>query len=78
MKRKIYEGRRGTSRVSAENIIPPDAEKLAFETRSYEFYVHRIHDRVTIYLHTTDYHPGILSIPLEKLFEFIRYIKDSS
>ena len=77
MKRTIFEGGRGASRVSAENIIPPDAEKIAFETRSYEFYVHRIPDRITIYLHTTDYHPGILSIPLEKLLEFIRYIKGS-
>lgn len=77
MKRVIHEGRRGASRVSAENIIPSDAQKISFETRSYEFYVHRIRDRVTIYVQTTDYHPGILSIPLEKLVEFIRYIRVS-
>jgi len=34
MKRFIYEGARGASRISAENIIPPDAEKITFETRS--------------------------------------------
>ena len=77
MKRVIFEGGRGASRVSAENIIPPDAEKLSFETRSYEFYIHRTHGHVTIYIQTTDYHPGILSIPIEKLIEFIQYIQIS-
>jgi hypothetical protein len=75
MKRVIFEGGRGASRVSAENIIPPDAEKIPFQTRSYEFYVHRIHGRVTIYIVTTDYHPGILSVPVEKLIEFMQYVQ---
>ena len=75
MKRAIYEGGHGASRVSAENIIPPDAEKLAFQTRSYEFYIHRRNGRVTIYIQTTDYHPGILSIPIEKLIEFLHFIQ---
>ena len=73
MMRFIYEGARGASRVAAENIIPRDAEKIAFETRSYEFYIHRSGDQVTIYIHTTDYHPGILAIPVEKLIEFLKY-----
>jgi hypothetical protein len=77
MNRAIYEGARGASRISAENIIPPDAEKITFETRSYEFYVHRSGDQVTIYIHTTDYHPGILAIPVEKLIDFIDYIRPS-
>lgn len=77
MKRVIYEGGRGASRVAAENIIPPDAEKIPFQTRSFEFYVHRTSDRITIYVQTTDYHPGILSIPLEKLIKFIQYVETS-
>ena len=77
MKRFIYEGARGASRISAENIIPPDAEKLTFETRSYEFYIHRHGSQITIYMQTTDYHPGILSIPLEKLVDFVHYIMTS-
>jgi hypothetical protein len=74
MKRVIREGARGSSHVSAENIIPPDAEKLTFETRSYEFFIHRCGSHTTIYVQTTDYHPGILAIPLEKLIEFVHYI----
>jgi len=73
MKRTIYEGARGSSRIPARNIIPPDAKKIAFETRSYEFYICQRDDHVTIYVQTTDYHPGILAIPLEKLIEFVRY-----
>lgn len=74
MKRVIHEGARGSSRISAENIIPPDAEKLTFETRSYEFYIHRSGSQLTIYVKSTDYHPGILTIPLEKLIDFIHYV----
>ena len=74
MERRIFEGGRGASRISAENIIPSNAEKLTFHTRSFEFYVDTTDGQVTLYIQTTDYHPGILAIPLEKLTEFISYI----
>ena len=71
---RIREGPHGTSTTSAVNIIPPDAQLLPFKTYSYEFYIHRNNGSITLYVNVTDYHPGILAIPLKKLAEFINYI----
>ena len=72
---KIREGAKGGARYSAQNIIPPDAEKLPLHTASYEFYTHRENGNVTIYVMVIDYHPGILAVPLAKIEELIHYLK---
>lgn len=74
-KRKIREGGRGGSRLSAENIIPTDAKRLSFQTESFEFFVHKSHGHTTLYIQTTAYHPGILEVPVEKLVELIKYLE---
>ena len=70
----IGEGRPGTSRYPAQNIIPQDAEKLPFHTPSYEFYYHSKDGQKTLYIQSVSYHAGILSVPLEKLAELIAYL----
>jgi len=75
-KYKIREGPGSGARFTAESIIPRDAEKLPFSTKSYEFYFHRKKDKTAIYINTISYHPGQLEIPLGKLEETIKYIKD--
>jgi hypothetical protein len=73
--KKIREGPRGTSRIPAGNIIPPEARLLPFRTNSYEFYIHRNNGHVTLYINIIDYHPGILAVPLKKLAELINYLR---
>jgi hypothetical protein len=74
-KRMIREGAQGTSRIPAQNIIPQGAEKLTLETRSYAFYYHHKKGQKTLYIQSTSYHPGILSVPLEKLGELIAFLQ---
>jgi hypothetical protein len=71
---KIKEGPPGTSSSPADNIIPPGAKRLPFSTRSYDFYFYRQNGTATIYIDITDYHPGILMVPLEKLISAIKYL----
>ena len=73
--RKIKEGPAGSSRQPAENIIPSGAKKLPFSTGSYDFYAYKKGRRITLYIQTTDYHAGILAIPLPKLQELIKYLR---
>ena len=75
-KSKIKEGPEGGARFTAESIIPQDAKKFPFSTKSYEFYFHRKKDKAAIYINTISYHPGQLEIGLDKLEEMIKYIKD--
>jgi hypothetical protein len=74
---RIREGPRGTSMTPAVNIMPPDAELLPLKTNSYEFYIHRDNNEVTLYVSVIDYHPGILAVPLKKLKELIDYLQAS-
>jgi hypothetical protein len=72
----IREGARGNSRHPPENIVPPDATKLGFSTESYDFYYHKKKGDVTLYVVVTDYHPGMLAVPVKKLKEVIKYLED--
>ncbi|HEC79277.1 MAG TPA: hypothetical protein ENI34_09100 [candidate division WOR-3 bacterium] len=76
-KPKIIEGPSGTSRTPALNIIPLTAQPLSFRTKSFAFYVNRNNDGITLYIKTTDYHPGILAVPLERLEKLIDYLKEA-
>lgn len=71
----IREGARGNSRHPPDNIMPADAVKLEFSTESYEFYYHKVNGEVTLYVIVTDYHPGMLAVPVKKLKEVIRYLE---
>lgn len=71
----IREGARGNSRHPPENIIPADATKLEFSTESYDFYYHKKNGDVTLYVIVTDYHPGMLAVPVKKLKEVIGYLE---
>jgi len=71
----IKEGPVGTAHFPATNIIPPDAKKLSFSTKSFEFYFHKNNGKRTLYIYVTSYHPGILVAPLEKLAQFLHYLK---
>lgn len=73
--RMIKEGAQGTTRIPAQNIVPPTAVKLSFQTPSYEFYFNNCHGQKTLYINTVTYHPGILQIPLEKLEELIAFLR---
>jgi hypothetical protein len=73
--RKIKEGPAGSSRQPAENIVPSGAKKLPFSTGSYDFFAHKKGRKITLYIQTTDYHAGILEIPLLKLQELVKYLK---
>lgn len=73
-KRVIKEGRSGTSRHPAQNIIPQDAEKLPLQTPSYEFYYHNEDGQKTLYIQAVSYHAGILSVPLEKLSDLVVFL----
>ncbi|KPK73218.1 hypothetical protein AMJ87_02370 [candidate division WOR_3 bacterium SM23_60] len=72
---KIREGPSGTATHPAMDIIPSDAELLPFSTSGYAFYLHKHEGKVTFYIRTLSYHPGVLAIPLEKLEEMIKYLK---
>ena len=72
---RIREGPKGSSRTSAEDIIPHDAVRIPLTTCSYAFYLHRKEGRATLYVKTLSYHPGILAIPLEKMEEMIRFLR---
>ncbi len=72
---KIREGPAGTPTRPAMDIIPPDAKRLPFSTGGYDFYFHEQEGKMTIYINTSSYHPGVLALPLEKLEEMIRYLK---
>ncbi len=71
----IKEGPMGTAHFPATNIIPPDAKKLSFSTKSFEFYLHKNNGKRTLYIYVTNYHPGILLLPLEKLAQLLHYLK---
>lgn len=71
----ITEGARGNSRHPPENIIPSGAKKLEFSTESYEFYYHNVNGEIIIYVIVTDYHPGMLAVPVKKLREVIEYLE---
>ena len=71
----IKEGPMGTSHVPAPDIIPPDAKRLSFSTKSFEFYFHKNNGKRTLYIYVTNYHPGILVAPLEKLLQLVKYLK---
>jgi hypothetical protein len=71
----IREGFSGGARFPAKNIIPDEAEKLPFSTKSYEFYLYKKGQKAVIYIKTISYHPGILEVPLSKLEEMIEYLK---
>ena len=73
-KHMIKEGRPGTSRYPAQNIIPQDAEKLPLYTPSYEFYYYSKGGQKTLYIQSVSYHAGILSMPLEKLAELVTFL----
>ncbi|UCC12779.1 MAG: hypothetical protein JSW02_04435 [candidate division WOR-3 bacterium] len=72
----IREGGRGNSRHPPENIVPFDATKLEFSTESYDFYYHKKSGDVTLYVVVTNYHPGMLAVPVKKLKEVIKYLAD--
>jgi hypothetical protein len=71
----IREGARGNSRHPPENIVPSEAIKLEFSTDSYDFYYCKSNGGVTIYVVVTNYHPGQLAVPVEKLKEVIKYLE---
>ncbi len=72
---EIKEGPVGGSRRPALNIIPPGAKKLPFSTGSYDFYALKKGRKVTLYVQATDYHAGILTIPLSELTKLVKYLK---
>lgn len=75
-KHMIKEGAQGTSRSPAQNIIPRDAERLSLHTPSYEFYYYNKGGQKTLYIQSVTYHPGILSVPLEKLAKLIAFLQN--
>lgn len=74
----IEEQRQNRSTFPITAIIPRNAVKLSFNTESFDFYINEDADGKTLYLYVTSYHPGVLSIPISKLKEFIKYIEQEN